>query len=152
MVALIDVTVAQGELRTLDRAAAGRLRAAPDHRQLARSSRRRADARLMLTVGNPAARSHQFLISLERPHAGGIVQRSTPASSACSDVQRERGEIAIEGVGTLELTADERDRRASHRRARAESARCSRWRGCRCCRRSAISGRRDSRAAAGVRA
>jgi hypothetical protein len=62
---------------------------------------------VILTVANPAARSHQFLISLERPHAGGSLAIDT-GFVAVRDVQRERGEIAIEGVGTLELTAAER--------------------------------------------
>ena len=35
--------------------------------------------------------------------------RSTPGWSRVRDVQRERGEVAIEGVGTLDLTATERD-------------------------------------------
>ena len=55
------------------------------------------------------------------------------------DAQRERGEIAIEGVGTLELDArPERD--GMHRiDVRELNARCSRSHGCRCSRHSAIS-------------
>ena len=54
---------------------------------------------MILTVGNPAARSHQFLVNLERPHPGGTFTLETGLVSL-NDVQRERGEIAIEGVGT----------------------------------------------------
>jgi len=52
-------------------------------------------------------RRHQFLVSLERPHAGGSFTLDTDVVSL-PGVQRERGEIAVEGVGTLELTAAER--------------------------------------------
>jgi hypothetical protein len=60
-----------------------------------------------LTVADPALRRHQFLVTLERPHAGGSFTLETDLI-AVSDVQRERGEIAIEGVGTLDLAAVER--------------------------------------------
>ena len=62
----------------------------------------------MLTVSEPAARRHQFLLSLERQHDGGSFTLDT-GFVTLPDAQRERGEIAIEGVGTLELTATERD-------------------------------------------
>src|SRR4029077_6447455 len=65
-------------------------------------------ATVTLTVGEPAARRHQFLVSLERPHAGGSFALDTGFVSV-SDVQRERGEVAVEGIGTLELTAADRD-------------------------------------------
>ncbi|HLG55079.1 MAG TPA: carboxypeptidase-like regulatory domain-containing protein [Vicinamibacterales bacterium] len=107
MVALIDVTVVQGELRTVT----VRLPAGYELTGISGSSLENsepAEGSLALTVGNPAARSHQFLISLERPHDGGSFNFNTGFVSV-SDVQRERGEVAIEGVGTLELTADERE-------------------------------------------
>ncbi len=107
MVALIDVSVVQGELRT----AAVRLPAGYEVTGISGSSLETSepvDGGLILTVGNPAARSHQFLVSLERPHDGGSFSVDTGFVSV-RDVQRERGEVAIEGVGTLELTADERD-------------------------------------------
>ena len=62
------------------------------------------DGGLLITVGNPAARRHQFLVSLERSHEGGSFALDTALVSV-RDVQRERGEIAVEGVGTLELAA-----------------------------------------------
>jgi len=107
MVALIDVSVVQGELRT----AAVRLPAGYEVTGVSGSSLETSepvDGGLILTVGNPAARSHQFLVSLERPHDGGSFSVDTGFVSV-RDVQRERGEVAIEGVGTLELTVDERD-------------------------------------------
>ncbi len=107
MVALIDVSVVQGELRT----AAVRLPVGYEVTGISGSSLETSepvDGGLILTVGNPAARSHQFLVSLERPHDGGSFSVDTGFVSV-RDVQRERGEVAVEGVGTLELTADERE-------------------------------------------
>ena len=107
MVALIDVSVVQGELRT----AAVRLPAGYEVTGISGSSLEASEpveGGLVLTVANPAARAHQFLVSLERPHDGGSFSVETGFVTV-RDVQRERGEVAIEGVGTLELTADERE-------------------------------------------
>jgi hypothetical protein len=85
-----------------------------------------------LTVGDPAARRHQFLISLERAHGDGSFSLDTGIVSV-RDVQRERGEIAVEGVGTLELAAQERDGmhridvRELDRTASRRSVGCRRW-------------------------
>ena len=61
----------------------------------------------MLTLGDPRRARHQFLVSLERPHESGSFTLDTGFVSL-PESQRERGEIAIEGVGTLELTANGR--------------------------------------------
>jgi hypothetical protein len=107
MVALVDVTVVQGEPRTLE------IRLPPGYEltgisggSLASSDQR--DGSVVLTVSEPAARRHQFLVSLERQHEGGSFRLETGVVTM-SDAQRERGEIALEGVGTLELTAAERE-------------------------------------------
>ncbi|HYT67701.1 MAG TPA: carboxypeptidase-like regulatory domain-containing protein [Vicinamibacterales bacterium] len=62
--------------------------------------------RAILYVADPAARRHQFLLSLERTHAGGSFKLETglPAIPAA---QRETGEIAIEGLGTIEIGSPE---------------------------------------------
>ena len=107
MVALLDVTVLQGELRTLG----VRLPSGYELTGVSGSSLENSeptDEGLTLTIANPTARSHQFLISLERPHDGGSFSLDT-GFVAVRDVQRERGEVAIEGVGTLELDAPERE-------------------------------------------
>ena len=107
MNALVEVTVMQGELRTLAvRLPSGYELAGVTGNSLESSEPR--DGGLTIAVGNPAARRHQFLISLERPHGDGSFVLDTGLVSV-RDVQRERGEIAIEGVGTLELSAQERD-------------------------------------------
>ncbi len=107
MVALIDVSVVQGEPRTFD------VRLPPDYELTAVTggSLERSDpdqGGVVLTVTDPALRRHQFLISLERPHPGGSFSLET-AIVTLPGVQRERGEIGIEGVGTLELNAAERE-------------------------------------------
>jgi Carboxypeptidase regulatory-like domain len=107
MVALIDVTVVQGEPRTLDvRLPAGYELTGISGGSLETSEPR--DGRVVLTVSEPAARRHQFLVTLERPHDGGSFTLDT-GFLTLPDVQRERGEIAVEGVGTLDLNAAERD-------------------------------------------
>jgi carboxypeptidase family protein len=107
IVALLDVTVLQGELRTLG----VRLPTGYELTGVSGSSLENSeptDEGLTLTIANPAARSHQFLVSLERPHDGGSFSLDT-GFVAVRDVQRERGEVAIEGVGTLELDAPEQE-------------------------------------------
>jgi hypothetical protein len=106
MTTLVDVDVTQGELRSLTVLL-------PRGYELQSVSGNSLEeyaplgSEVVLTVGNPAARSHQFLITLERPHPGGTFTLDT-ALVSLKDVQRERGEIAVEGVGTLDLTAAER--------------------------------------------
>jgi hypothetical protein len=107
MVALIDLTVVQGDARIVD------VRLPPGYELTGISgssleSSVRRDGDVVLTVGDPTARRHQFLISLERQHDGGSFTLDT-GMVGVPDAQRERGEIAVEGVGTLELAAAERD-------------------------------------------
>lgn len=62
--------------------------------------------RVILHVADPAMRRHQFLISLERPQAPGSFRLDTglPAVPAA---QRETGEVAVEGLGTMEVSSPE---------------------------------------------
>jgi hypothetical protein len=106
MAALIDVNVTQGELRTMRlRLPAGYEFQSVNGSTLEESSQ--VENELILTVGNSAARRHQFLVTLERPHTGGSFNLDT-AIVSIDGIQRERGEIAIEGVGTMDLAADEK--------------------------------------------
>jgi hypothetical protein len=59
---------------------------------------------LTLKVNAPAQRTHQFLISIEK--AIGVTKAEVPFISVRNS-QRETGEVLIEGVGTMELTATE---------------------------------------------
>ena len=106
MTSLIDLAVVQGDLRSV----AVRLPVGYELTGISGSSLESSETvggGLVLTVGG-TARSHQFLITLERPHADGSFSFDTGFVSV-PDAQRERGEVAIEGVGTLELSADEHD-------------------------------------------
>lgn len=106
MAALIDVNVTQGELRVLRlRLPDGYALQSVNGATLQESAQ--VDNELVLTVGNPAARSHQFMVALERPHSGGSFSLDT-AIVSIDGIQRERGEIAIEGVGTMDLAAQDR--------------------------------------------
>jgi hypothetical protein len=107
MAALVDVTVVQGELRTV----ALRLPSGYELTSVSGSTIETSESRddgLVVTLGDPAARSHQVLVTLERPHAGGSFRLDTGLVTV-RDVQRERGEIAVEGIGTLDLEVAERD-------------------------------------------
>jgi hypothetical protein len=59
---------------------------------------------LTLTVNAPAQKSHQFLISLEK--ASTATKAEVPFLSIRNS-QRDTGEVLVEGVGTMELTATE---------------------------------------------
>jgi len=59
---------------------------------------------LTLKVNAPAQRNHQFLISMEKPI--GVTKAEVPFLSV-KNSQRETGEVLVEGVGTMELTATE---------------------------------------------
>jgi Carboxypeptidase regulatory-like domain len=62
--------------------------------------------RVTLFLSDPALRRHQFLVSLERPHTPGsfTLESGFPTLPAA---QRETGEVAVEGLGTLEVTSPE---------------------------------------------
>lgn len=59
---------------------------------------------LTLTVNAPAQKSHQFLITLEK--ASTATKADVPFVSIRNS-QRDTGEVLVEGVGTMELTATE---------------------------------------------
>src|SRR6185503_1189799 len=67
MVALIDLTVVQGEPRTVEM----RLPAGYQLTGITGSSLEASEpveSRVVLTLADPAARRHQFLVTMERPH------------------------------------------------------------------------------------
>jgi hypothetical protein len=111
MVALVDVTVITGELRTV----ALRLPAGYELTGITGSTVDGSEIRdggVALALRDPGARFHQFLVGLERSHQGGSFAFET-ALVAVDGMQRERGEVAVEGAGTLELTTP--DRQGLHR-------------------------------------
>jgi hypothetical protein len=68
------------------------------------STDRRTPGRLGLVPVPGPARQHQFLVVLERATSGAVFE---PPLLSVTDAQRETGEIAAEGVGTLELHTEE---------------------------------------------
>jgi Carboxypeptidase regulatory-like domain len=60
--------------------------------------------KLMVRLNSSAPRSHEFLISMERPLNG--TKADAPFLSF-KDAQRETGEMLVEGTGAMELTATE---------------------------------------------
>jgi hypothetical protein len=104
--ALVDVTVMQGGLRTLEVALPQGYEVS-SVTGLSVDTSEEQPGRLTLTLNDSTARHHQFLVALERPSAGGSFNLETGFPSVPA-AERERGEIAVEGVGTLDLTAPER--------------------------------------------
>jgi len=102
LASLVDVSVVSGDLRSI----AVRLPAGYEVTGVSGSSIGSSEPQeggVLLTLGDAPARRHQFLIALERPHTDGSFALETGVPSL-PDAQRERGEIAVEGTGTLELT------------------------------------------------
>jgi hypothetical protein len=100
---LIEVTVLQGEASRFD------LRV-PQGYEVVSVSGATLDASepqpsgVTLTVLDPALRRHQFLLTLERAGSGGSFKLDTSFATMPA-AQRESGEVALAGVGTLEIGA-----------------------------------------------
>ena len=103
MVSLIDITVVQGEPRSFEvrlppgfevSSVTGGTLEAPDIRPGA----------VTLAVRDASVRRHQFLVSLEQPHAPGSFKVETTFPTL-TGAQREVGETAIEGIGTIDVAA-----------------------------------------------
>jgi hypothetical protein len=62
------------------------------------------DRVLTISVNAPAQRSHQFLITMEKAISG---TRADVPFVSMKNSQRDMGEVLVEGVGTMELTATE---------------------------------------------
>ena len=93
MVALVDVTVVQGEPRTIEVRLPGGLRADGHLRRTLESSDQR-EGGVVLTRRRSRARRHQFLVSLERPHAGGSFTLDTGFVSLPQRAARARRDRA----------------------------------------------------------
>jgi len=59
---------------------------------------------VVLYLSDPALRRHQFLLSLERAQTGGSFTFNT-GFPTMRGAQRETGEVAVEGAGTLDVTS-----------------------------------------------
>ncbi len=118
MVSVLDIAVVRGEPRTFQI----QLPSGYEVASVTGSSLERSDTNaglVTLTVRQPLPR-HQFLLSLERAHAPGSFKVDTSFPTVVG-AQREAGETAIEGIGTMEVNAsgDEGLRRMDVREAHA---------------------------------
>jgi Carboxypeptidase regulatory-like domain len=105
LLSLADLTVVQGEPAEIEvRLPAGYELASITGSSLERSEQQ--GQRLTLVVSQPSRRRHQFLINLERSSGGGSFKLETDFPTIPA-AQRETGEIAVEGVGTLEISSNE---------------------------------------------
>ena len=105
LTSLVDITVVQGEPQQFEVAVpagyeiTGVTGATLDSFSLPAGS-------LVLNVTSPSQRAHEFLISMERSLDSSSSKADAPFLSF-KNVQRETGEVLLEGAGTLELTATE---------------------------------------------
>jgi hypothetical protein len=105
LVSLVDVTVVQGEPADIElRIPSGYDVAGITGVSLDRHEQQ--GERIVLSVSAPARRRHQFLLSLERASGGGSLKLDTSFPTVPAS-QRETGEVAIEGIGTLEIASAE---------------------------------------------
>jgi hypothetical protein len=118
MISLVDVTVVRGEPLSFQI----QIPSGYEVANVTGSSLDRSDSNanlLTLTVRQPLPR-HQFLLSLEQPHSPGSFNVDTSFPTVVG-AQREAGETAIEGTGTMDLnaTGDDGLRRMDVREAHA---------------------------------
>ena len=100
-VSLIDVTVLQGESSRFEL----RLPLGYEVVSVSGSTLDTSEPQpgaLTLTVIDPTVRRHQFLLTLERQSSGGSFKLETGFATLPA-AQREAGEVALAGVGTLEI-------------------------------------------------
>ncbi|HET7698080.1 MAG TPA: carboxypeptidase-like regulatory domain-containing protein [Vicinamibacterales bacterium] len=105
LISLVNVTVVQGEPERIAVAIpAGYEVTSATGPSLERTEP--GQGTVTLFVADPGLRRHQFLISLERPHGGGSFKLDTGLPTIAA-AQRETGEVAIEGLGPMEVTSPE---------------------------------------------
>ena len=105
LVTLVDLTMVQGEPPAIEVT----IPAGYEVTGVSGASLERHEERpglVVLFVTAPSQRRHQFLLSLERSSNGGSFKLETGIPGLPS-AQRETGEIAIEGIGTLAVSVPE---------------------------------------------
>jgi len=103
LISLVNATIVQGEPAQITVA----IPPGYEFGSATGASLERSDPRsgeVVLHLLDPAQRRHQFMLTLERTIAGGSqkLETSFPAIPAA---QRETGEVAVEGLGTLEVSS-----------------------------------------------
>lgn len=101
--ALADITVVQGDPVQFTLAVPAGYEVTSVTGPTLESSETR-EGKLILNISNPAQRSHEFLVSLEKSVTDS--QAGAPFL-AFDNTQRETGEALVEGSGTMELTSKE---------------------------------------------
>jgi hypothetical protein len=107
LLALVDLTIVQGEPTSVD----VRLPTGYELVGVTGSSLERSDPqadRVVLFLTTPARRRHQFLLNMERSIGWGTSVRPGSLETGFPTLpaaQREIGEVAVEGIGTLEITS-----------------------------------------------
>jgi hypothetical protein len=105
LLTLIDVTVVQGDPAQIDvQIPADYELAGVTGASLDRSEQQ--GERVLLFVSAPGRRRHQFLLNLERSSAGGSFKLDIRFPSVPA-AQRETGEVAVAGTGTLALSSND---------------------------------------------
>lgn len=102
---LVDLTVVQGEPTQVEVALPAGFEVVSASGATLEDSAPTAGG-LRLTLREPERRRHQILLNLERAVADGSFKTELPLPTLAG-AQRETGEVALEGVGTLELDAQE---------------------------------------------
>lgn len=120
MVSLVEVTVVQGEPRTFEVRIPAGFEVSSMTGNSIETSAPAAAGGVTITVRDPATRRHQFLVGLERAHATGSFKTDV-SFPTLAGAQREIGEAAIEGGGTIDVnaTGDEGLRRMDVRETHA---------------------------------
>jgi hypothetical protein len=103
LMTLMDISVVQGEPSQIDLDIPAGYEVTSVSGATVDRTEPRADG-LTLFVTRPAERRHSFLISLERQSASGSFRLETGLPSV-PRAQRETGEVAVEGLGTLEVSS-----------------------------------------------
>jgi hypothetical protein len=103
MAALVDITVIRGDTQTFELRLPAGFADASVSGSAVESTETRGGS-VAVTVREPSARRFQFLVTAERAHDPGSFKLESPLLSV-ADTQRETGEVAIEGAGTLEVVA-----------------------------------------------
>jgi hypothetical protein len=102
LLTLVDLTVVQGEPSQVEvRVPPGYELAGVTGGSIERSEQ--LNDRVVLYLSGPTRRRHQFLVNLERSNGGGSFKLETAVPSI-PFAQRETGEVAVEGIGTLEIS------------------------------------------------
>jgi hypothetical protein len=105
LVTLVDIAVIQGEpAEVVVQLPDGYELTGVTGPSLDRSEERGREVVLFLAA--PSQRRHQFLLTLEQTTTGGSFKLGT-SFPRIAGVQRETGEVAIEGLGTLEIASSD---------------------------------------------